>query len=308
MLYQKYRPQSFDQVVGNEVEMQSLEKAITGDNPTHVFLLSGPQGTGKTTAARICAGLLKAGELDVREVNSSNNRGIDTAREIIDKMRYQPADGDAIVYIIDEVHKTTNDWQNAMLKPLEDTPDHVFFFLCTTDPQKLIAPLRNRCTEIKLKGLSIAELVLVMRRVRRAEQLDVAPALLEEIAEAADGSPRKALVILEKVSKIADPEKRLEAIRSGMLGEESAEAIELCRALISEKASWKDVCQILKTIPKEDDPEKVRWAVMGYMSAVLLGGRKNDRAAMALDAFSTPFYDTARNGLTLAAYRAVFAR
>src|SRR5690606_15380302 len=100
--------------------------------------------------------------LSIREINSANNRGIETARQIIDQMRFMPAGGSTLVYIIDELHMATKDWQNAMLKPLEDTPAHVFFFLCTTNPEKLIAPLKSRCLEVKFNSLDEKEMYILL--------------------------------------------------------------------------------------------------------------------------------------------------
>ena len=155
-LYRKYRPQTEDEMVGNESAIKAVKKEL--ENGSHVFLFTGNAGCGKTTMARIIAKEVGAGDLSIREINSAENRGIDTARDILEQMQYMPSDGDALVWIFDECHKWTNDMQNAMLKPLEDTPDHVYFFLCTTDPQKLIKPLVTRCSVVAMKPLNDEEM------------------------------------------------------------------------------------------------------------------------------------------------------
>jgi len=125
--YQKYRPDSFDDMIGNEAAINAFIKSLTKKNHSHAYILSGPPGTGKTTFARIAATMLGAEDMDVREINTSSARGIDTAREIIQQIKFN-ANGEAIVYILDEAQKFTNEMQNALLKPLEDTPEHVYFF------------------------------------------------------------------------------------------------------------------------------------------------------------------------------------
>ncbi len=305
-LYQKHRPQTFDDMIGSEAQIASLKKTLAKKDRPHVYLFVGPPGCGKTTAARIAARELGAGELSTKEVNSANNRGIETARQIIEEMRYAPTDGEAVVYIIDELHMTTKDWQNAMLKPLEDTPEHVYFFLCTTDPQKLIPALKTRCAEFKFSAMKAEDAFKLVRIVNRAEELGVSKEILEEIAENCEGSPRKALVILEKVAALEDPKDQHQLISSGMADEENADTIELCRALLNTKVSWSSAAEIIKKM-NIDDPEKVRYAVMGYMNSVLLSGKQNDRAALALEYFSEPFYSSGKAGVTLAAYQTIFA-
>ena len=186
-LYQKYRPKTFEEVIGNEASIAALEKALTKKNHSHVYLLSGPPGTGKTTIARIVANRLGATDMDLKEINSANARGIETAREIIQSIRYNPQ-GKAIVFILDEFHKWTNDAQSALLKPLEDTPESVYFFLCTTDPGKLIKAVKSRCTEIKTVNLSIEKLVTLIKRINRLEELSISKNTIESIAEKAEGS------------------------------------------------------------------------------------------------------------------------
>lgn len=207
--------------------------------------------------------------------------------------------------LVHNCHKTTNDWQNAMLKPLEDTPDHVYFFLCTTDPQKLIPAIKTRCTEIKLSAMGKPDLLLLLRKVNRAENLSVDKEILEEIAELADGSPRRALVTLERLASLESPEDRKALLEAGAPDPEDAEVIALCRALLSSK-SWGDVAGLLKTLPM-DDPEKIRYAVLGYMSSVLLSGKQNNRAALASEFFAEPFYNSGKAGVVLASYQTMFS-
>ena len=307
-LYQRVRPQSFEDMVGDRRQIEALNDLIVSDNPPHVFLFIGPSGCGKTTAARISAKALGADDLAIIEINSANNRGIETARHLQDQMRFPPTMGEVTVYIIDELHMTTKEWQNAMLKPLEDTPSHVFYFLCTTDPHKLAKPLRTRCHEVSFGSLSPEDLVYLLRKANRQESLGVGKGAIEEIAEEVGGSARKALILLERVAVVEDEDERLKLIRGGVLEEDEAETIELCRALLNTQIGWASVAKMLKTLKQAaSDPERARYAVLGYMNSVLLGGKQNARAALALEFFSEPFYNSGKAGLTLACYQTVFS-
>lgn len=304
-LYRKYRPQSFKEMLGNRVELESLEIALNKKDRPHVYLFVGPAGCGKTTAARISAQMVGAQEMSIFEINSSNNRGIDTARSIIDKMEYAPIDGDAVVFIMDEMHRAMVDHMNAMLKPLEDTPEHVFFFLCTTDPQKLIPALKSRCSIFQFPALEMKFILRILKKVSRAEGIGISDELLEEIVDRSEGSPRRALVLLEKVAGLEDEEKMRSLIVNEMDEEEMEDVIQLCRALMKGN-DWKEVAERIKA-SKELDMEKTRRAVLGYMNAVLLSGKRSDRAALVLEYFSEPFYNTGKAGLVLACYQVLFS-
>lgn len=299
-LYRKYRPVEFDEMAGNEAEIESFQKVLEKENPPHTFLLIGPSGCGKTTLARIAARKLGADALSLTEINSADNRGIDTAREIIQQLNYLPPGSGSRVFIIDELHQTSKDWQNAMLKPLEDTPEHVYFFLCTTNPNKLIKAIQTRCTEVKVNPLDPDTIYRIILRVAKKENMDISKEILHEIAENCEGSPRAGLVLLEKVSEMDTEAQMKRVIRMGPEMEE--ETINLCRVLLKEN-SWKSISPILQGLT-ETDVEKVRYAVLGYMNTVLLKGGSH-KAAVILEIFSEPFYNSGKAGLTLACYQVI---
>jgi DNA polymerase-3 subunit gamma/tau len=302
-LYQKYRPQSFDEMIGNESSINTLQRMLKKDSHSHTYLFSGPPGTGKTTTARIIAKELGADEMDIREINSANSRGIDTAREITQSIRLLPMNGNCIVYILDEAHRWTADFSNALLKPLEDCPNHVYFIICTTEPNKIIKAIQSRCTHIKFSSLKSDEIIVLLKRVNKLEALNMDKEVLSDIADNCEGSPRNALVLLEKVSSASNEKEISDIIKSGNYNDEDIEIIELARALLNDKNQWRDIASILKKLQengKMDNPETIRYMVLGYMNSVLISGKMLKRAAIAIEAFSENTYNSGKAGITLA--------
>jgi DNA polymerase-3 subunit gamma/tau len=296
-LYKKYRPSSFNEIKGNQQVISVLESML-GDLKTcpQVFLLHGPTGCGKTTIGRIIKDRLGCVGEDFKEVDSADFRGIDTVREIRRNAQYSPMFGSCRVWLIDEVHKMTNDAQNALLKFLEDTPKGVYIILATTDPQKLLNTIRGRCSEFQLKPLNEIEMKRLLKRTVIREKEKLRDEVYEQIIQDSQGLPRNALQILEQVLRVPE-EKRLEIAEQ--TAAEQSQTIELCRALMK-RAGWKEVSSILRGI-KDQEPENIRRAVLGYASAVLL--KKDDPlAGMILEEFFEPFYNTGFPGLVQACY------
>lgn len=295
-LYKKYRPKTLKMVVGNSETVAAIESFLP-DNMPHAIMLHGPTGCGKTTLARIIAEQLGCHKNDYREINSAQFRGIDTIREVTSNMHLHPL-GKSRVWLFDECHQISSAAQNGMLKILEDSPENGYFILCTTDKDAMIAPVRGRCAMFPVVPLNYKQSLLLLSRVNTKEQLGVSEKHLDEIAGVCAGQSRDMLVTLEKVAKLPE-EKRSPAIVSAS---ESAEVIELCRALIAKKP-WQSVAKILKGMV-EDDPEKIRWAVLGYANAVLLNSGK-EQAYYVVQAFQNPFYTSKKAGLSAACYLAI---
>jgi len=299
-LYQKYRPRSFSAMLGNEDIINSLERLINDpDKRPHSYLFHGPTGCGKTTLGRIVTQELECSDQDFREVDSADFRGIDTVREIRKQSQFHPIDGSVRVFLIDECHKLTGDAQNALLKILEDTPSHVYFILCTTEPQKLLPTIKGRCSQYQVKPLSENEMNRLLKRIARKEEVEIETEVIEQITMDSFGLPRNAINILEQVLS-ADPEQRLKVARQS--AEQQSQSIELCRALI-QGSGWKKIRGVLDGL-KDQDPESVRRHVLGYCQSVLLKD-DNERAGWIMEQMVEPFYNSGFAGLVFACYSIV---
>ena len=164
MLYNDYRPKTLEEVVGHEEIKESLKSLFKEKTSPHAFLFSGPSGTGKTTFARIIANML-GGNGDIIEVNTANTNGIDFIRELNEIAKYPSLFGKSKVFILDEGQMLTREGQNAILKLFEDSPKHSYFILATTDPQKLLPTLKNRCLSFTLKSLSNKDIESILVHV-----------------------------------------------------------------------------------------------------------------------------------------------
>lgn len=293
-LYKKYRPQRLKSMIGNDGTIRSLEKYLEDGDLPHSILFSGPSGCGKTTLGRILKDELGCSEIDFKELNCSNDTGIDFIRGITRIMTMAPTGGKVRIFLLDEVHRLSLQAQDASLKILEDTPDHVYFFLCTTDPQKLKDTIRNRCCPMPVAPLKDKEMEKLIHRILNKESGEVEEDVIQDIIDAAGGSSRKALVILERILKLPEDDRKI-AVNLDL---EDEQVINLCRALLKADP-WDKVAKILKGIKAE--PESVRWAVLGYAKSVLLN-KKNHQAALIIDSFRDHFYDSKEAGLVLACY------
>lgn len=300
-LYKKYRPQTLDEMIGNEAVISSLKKMISANNLPHTILFSGASGCGKTTLARILAKELGCKDNDVTELNMSHKelRGIDGANEITSSLGFKSLSGNNRVLILDEVDQMTSDAQKLMKKPLEDSPSHVWFFLCTTKPEKVIRDIITRSTQLEVEQIDKRKLASYIRQIAEKEEKQLSTSISLKLAEKAEGSVRKAMVFLEQVLEV--DENQQDMLVNRLITEVNAEVIELCRALMN-RASWSVIAGILKGLKEE--PESVRYAILGYFNSVLLNNG-NPRAASIIISFSEPFYNTGKAGLTCACFEAL---
>jgi DNA polymerase III subunit gamma/tau len=222
-LYRKYRPQSFDEVVGQDAVVRTLRNAIEHHQVRQAYLFAGPRGTGKTSMARIlakslncasasgpttspdtachvCVAIANGTSLDVVEMDAASQRGIDDIREIRERVVLQPVEGRYKVYILDEAHQLTDAAWNALLKLIEEPPPHLLFVFCTTDVSKVIPTVRSRCQTFVFQRPRLSELVTLLRRVAEGEGIQAPDAALSLIARSARGSFRDAVSTLDQLA------------------------------------------------------------------------------------------------------------
>ena len=299
-LYHKYRPSSLEEIIGNENIISSISDMLSNiEKCPHAFLITGQTGCGKTTIGRIIASKLNCIGSDFRELDSADFRGIDTIREIRRQSQYKPLESPCRVWLMDECHKLTNDAQNALLKILEDTPSHIYFVLCTTDPQNLLTTIKGRCIQFQVNPLNDKQMFRLLRKVVKVEEENIQKDVYDQIIMDSFGHPRDALQILEIVLR-TEPEKRLSAAKKQ--AEQQSQSIELCRSLLT-PGNWKKTMNILNGL-KDQDAESIRRHVLGYCQSVLLK-EDNVRAGLIIEEFREPFYNIGFPGLVYACYSVV---
>ena len=301
-LYRRYRPTRFKDVLGQPEAVKQLAGMLRENKLPHCLLFSGPSGTGKTTLARILKGKLNCCDRDFIEVNAAESRGIDMVRDLGQSMPLAPwQQGGCRIFLIDEAHKLTSDAQGAFLKKLEDTPQHVYFFLATTDPHKLLPTIRTRATEVVLKLLDDESMSFLLESVIEKEIVNTPEdgrdwgKVIQRLVEVCSGSARKALVILHQVMQLPTTGEQLEAIQKQ---DTARQAIDIARCLMDTKATWPQIAKLLQQV--EAEPEDVRRLVLAYAAKVLLGGSNVSRAYNVLEVFRAPFYDSGKPGLVWA--------
>ena len=321
VLARKYRPQKFSEVIGQEHVTRTLQNAIEQGRSAHGYIFSGHRGIGKTTVARILAASLncrskdhpvpepcgvcescveiRAGNsVDVIEIDAATNRGIDEIRELREAARYRPARDRFKIYILDEAHQITDAAFNALLKTLEEPPDHIVFMLATTQPEDIPQTIRSRCQHFSFRAVKFDDIVSQLRDILRREKIEADDDALALLAEAGDGSMRDALSILDQAIASSTGKVTANAVRN-LVGAAPAHILEEVMQAVSESKSEEVLRQVDHLISEGHSPthfarQMVRFLrnttvakVAGKDSPLLqISSEERERVARVADLFS----------------------
>ena len=259
-LYRKYRPENFNDLIGQDQVVKTLKNALINDRVAHAYLFAGPRGTGKTSTAKVfakslncenpgenfepcgecnsCQRITSGNSMDVIEIDAASNRGIDEIRELREKVKFYPGEGKYKVYIIDEVHMLTKGAFNALLKTLEEPPDSVVFILATTEPHEVITTIMSRCQRFDFTLLTLSDLKKRLRYIAKSEGYEIDNQALDILARSARGGMRDAISLLDQAISFSDGKLSADEV-SQMLGRINKEDLKGFLLHISQKESQK---------------------------------------------------------------------
>ena len=289
-LITRYRPEAWDEVIGHTTEIAVLRRAVEAATRPHAYLFTGPSGTGKTTLARILGTDLHA---DLLEIDAVSNNGVDAMRTLVEFGQHTSMVGDGTrMILLDECHALSKQAWQAILKLLEDPPAHLYIALCTTEADKIPETIQTRCFTTILRRLAPNDISDLLDAIAGLQNWTVHADVLALIVDAADGSPRKAITLLQKLYSV---ESRAEAKRIIDLVDASDPVIKLLQLFVAGKRPWNLVREQLRRI-EDSDFETVSIASGRYITSVLLNtdDEKKARALWSmLDAlvFPTSTYD-----------------
>ena len=310
MLTVVYRPSEFDEVFGNSGIVESLKANFKRDpvDMRRSFLFTGRPGCGKTTLARVIKNELDIPDIEYREYNSANDRGVQAMRDMIELAMYKPSGNSKFkMFTLDECHQMTKDALNAILKLIEEPPEHVIVVLCTSEfdsmgSAELQRAIKRRCKHYQVEPLNNDDMTELVEAVLESEEKEIDISVLKEIRRAADGSPGQALSYLDMVLEVKDPKAAIELINETIFSQDVVG--DICRLLLDNRITDKRqrLAKLLRSF--KGSPEQARQAILGYFNVVLLNRlAKNEKVGVIADYmtnFSQPFYNGPVALLTMA--------
>jgi len=289
-LYRRWRPQTWDEVVGQEHVVQTLRNAVRGDRWAHAYLLAGPRGTGKTTVARLlakaanclaespadrpcnacehCAAVNAGTFLDLIEIDAASNTSVEDVRDLRERINFRPNQGRVKVYIIDEVHMLSTAAFNALLKTLEEPPAHARFVLATTEVHKIPATVLSRCQRHEFRRIPVATMAEALQSRCAAEGLQVEPRALDLIARQSTGSLRDAISLLDQLTSTGEAVSLEQAQQ--VLGTATSEAVRRVVRALAERQAGPGLQAIHQALDGGSDPRQLARQVVEYLRGVVL--------------------------------------
>ena len=303
-LFRKYRPQSFKDVIGQEFTVKALENAIKLNKIANAYLFCGPRGTGKTSSARIfakslncmegptvtpcqkcrsCLDVTNASGLDVIEIDAATNRGIDDAKELINKVQYAPMNGKYKIFIIDEVHMLSKEAFNALLKTFEEPPKNVIFILATTEPHKVIETIVSRCQRFDFRRITIDDIVKRLREISDIEKINIDDEALYTIAKNVSGGMRDSLALLDQASVLGTEKKITKETIEDLIGKITFDVLHNLIFDILSRDIEKAVQDVEKIYEKGSEPRNFIENFIEFLkNIILILSSKNDDEAKNL--------------------------
>src|SRR5215203_3223448 len=286
-LITKYRPIQWDEVIGNKPLVKS-RVTVLRRRDSHAFLLTGSSGCGKTTIARLAA--KEVGAREVIEIDAATNNGVEEMRALAESTNYQPLIGIARCIIIDECQAITTPALRALIKSVEKPAPWLYWFFCTTEPGKVPAQIKTRCTSYQVSELPSNQIVAeLLRPVCVSERRETSDRILFLCADLAEGSPRKSLALLAQVIDCQDYDEAKAIISQAEI--EDSPVIQLARMLVK-RAKWSAVCNVLRDLTNEN-PEGIRKVLETYLTKTILNTTNEASAkdlALLLGMLTTPMY------------------